>query len=286
MTPEFLDRSVVPEHSYAVTHYKDRHFFDKWHYHEQYEIVAISKSTGTRFVGDSIERFTPGQLVILGGNLPHMWKNDKEYFEGDGSLEAEAVSIHLGKNLTDSETFHLPEFASVKNLLKKSSRGILIQDHDVITQKMKDLPGLQGFEQFLAVLEILNLFGKEKKYQLLASEGYLMNTDNTSMRLQKVHQYIMNHFKERIQLKEAADLIHMNPSAFSRFFSNLHQKSFTSYVNEIRIGFARKLLIEGQMSITEICYECGFRNASNFNRQFRKLNGMAPTEYRASYGVM
>ncbi len=285
MTPEFLDRSVVPEHSYAVTHYKARHFFDKWHYHKQYEIVAILQSTGTRFVGDSIERFTPGQLVILCGDLPHMWKNDKEYFEEGSSLMAEAISIHLGTNLTDSETFKLPEFAAVKKLLRKSSRGILINDQQHIVDKMKELPKLSGFGQFIGVLEILNMFGNEKSFQLLASEGYLMNTDNTSMRMQKVHQYIMNHFREKIQLKEAAELVHMNPSAFSRFFSNLHQKSFTGYVNEIRIGFARKLLIEGQMSITEICYECGFRNASNFNRQFRKLNGMAPTEYRSNYGL-
>ena len=283
MTPEFLDRSVVPEHSYAVTHYRNRHFFDKWHYHEQYEIVAILKSRGTRFVGDSIERFEPGQLVVLGGSLPHMWKNDKEYFEPGSKLEAHGVTIHLGKNFTESATLKLPEFKAVNKLLAHSRRGILIRDNVAIFQKMKQLPAKEGFEQFLMLLDILDSFGKVPRFQYLASEGYVMNPDNRSRRLQKVHNYIMNHFKGDIQLQEAADLVHMNPSAFSRFFSNLHDKPFSRYVNETRIGYARKLLIESQLSITEICFECGFRNASNFNRQFKKVTGASPSEYRESF---
>ena len=252
-----------------------------FHYHQQVEIVAIVRSTGTRFIGDSISEFKPGEIVVIGEDLPHMWQNDSSYFEDTNDRSAEAITIHLGKNFVNNGLLDIPENSSIKNLVKRSKRGILFKDHPDIFSKLLMLPQSTGYTRFLKVLEIINNLSCSKRFEPISSDGFMERISNEKeSRIYPVHNYIMKNFKEDVSLGKVSEVAHMNPSAFSRYFKKIQGVTLIQYINNIRIGYACKLLMKKEESIIEICYASGFNNVSNFNRHFRKKYQMAPREYR------
>ncbi|UXX79841.1 AraC family transcriptional regulator [Reichenbachiella carrageenanivorans] len=282
MNPEYLNRSVTSNHSVSITHLRDKHFIKRFHYHEQIEIVAIVKSTGTRFVGDNIAEFKTGEIVVIGKDLPHMWQNSNAYFEAGNDKIAEAVTIHLGLNFLENNLTDLPENNGIKSLINKSVRGLLFKNDARTFYKILTLNEEKGYAKFLKVLEILNDLGTQTNYEYIASDGFMERiSDSQETRSYQVHQFIMNNFKKEISLNQVAEVAHMNPSAFSRYFKKTQGKTLVQYINDIKIGFACKLLMNENKSILEVCYESGFKNASNFNKQFRKKHHLSPKEYRA-----
>lgn len=282
MNPEYLNRRVTPNSSVSITHLRDDHFVKLFHYHEQIEIVAIIKSTGTRFVGDSISEFEPGEIVVIGENLPHMWQNSPSYFEADGHQTAEAITIHLGVDFMANGVINLPENSSIKSLIDNSIRGVLFKKNPVIFEKFLALNQQKGYERFLRILEILNDLGVNKNYESMASDGFMERIANAQKsRIYQVHKYIMNNFKNDVSLTQLADIANMNASAFSRYFKKVQGTTLVNYINNIKIGYACKLLLNENLSIIEVCYQSGFKNVSNFNKQFRKKYSMSPREYRA-----
>ncbi|ULC58044.1 AraC family transcriptional regulator [Flaviramulus sp. BrNp1-15] len=281
MKLHFLDRSDLQNKSVSVHHNKYKNFLKVWHYHEQLELVVILKSTGTRFVGDSIEKFNEGEVILLGKNLPHMWLNDDMYFEKDSTLEAEAIAVHFKEHFMGEYFLNTPEMASIQALLKRSRRGIKFSGNNKkIISNIKNLINLNDFEKVIKIIEILHALAKEEVYTLLCNEGLASSIiKSKNKKLDKVYSYVFNNFKEPIILEEVAKIANMNPSAFSRLFKKVNRKTFTKYINEIRIGYSCKLLLEEKYSITDICYESGFNNLSNFNRQFKAITKYSPSEY-------
>lgn len=282
MNPEFLDRRVMPNSSFAITHLRDSHFIKRFHYHEQIEVVAIVKSTGTRFVGDNISFFEPGEIVVIGKNLPHMWQNSDQYFDTDNQDQAEAVTIHLGLNFSENNFLDIPENSEISNLINNSIRGILFKNSPKIFQKISELNNEKGYNRLLKILEILNDLGLSKSYEPLASDGFMERISNTKeSRIYQVHKFIMNNFKKEVTLDQVAEVANMNASAFSRYFKKVQGRTLIQYINDIKIGYACKLLMNDNMNVIEVCYESGFNNVSNFNKQFRKIHGKSPREYRS-----
>lgn len=285
MNPEFLDRSVQPDSSFSITHANEKHLMKLFHYHQQVEIVAIVRSTGTRFIGDAISDFKPGEIVVIGENLPHMWQNDRSYFEDTNDKRAEAITIHLGNNFVKKGLLDIPEHVSIKRLIKRSKRGILFKNHADIFSKLLKLPQSTGYAQFLGVLDIINGLSNSKIFEPISSDGFMERISNEKeSRIYPVHNYIMKNFKEDISLGKVAEVANMNPSAFSRYFKKNQGITLVQYINNIRVGYACKLLMKKEMSVIEICYASGFSNVSNFNRHFRKKYQMAPREYRLKIG--
>lgn len=284
MNPEFLDRSVTPNSSFSVTHINDKHLMKIFHYHEQVEIVAILRSTGTRFVGDNIANFEPGEIVVIGKNLPHMWQNDDSYFQNKNSKTAETIAIHLSADFVDQGLLDVPENIGIKTLIERSKRGVLFKNLPEIFSKISSLPSVKGYQRFLGVLEIMNELGNSEKVEALASDGFTERIFNEKeSRIYPVHKFIINNFKNEISLAMVSEIANMNPSAFSRYFKKIQGITFIQYVNNIRVGYACKLLIREEMNIIEICLESGFNNLSNFNRHFRKMYKMSPKEYRLKF---
>ena len=280
MKLHLLDRShstsaiSVRKNSYA-------NFLKIWHYHPELELVIVLKSKGTRFIGDSIKKFQPKDVVLIGKNLPHMWLNDPKYFQDDKSLSAEAVAIHFKEDFLGNTFLQLPEIKPIVTLFKKAEQGIQFRNvPEALLQsivKLNDETDFNKTHQFIGILHELAL---HDDYNLLASSGYV-----ASLRLEdsdlsnKVIAFIFNNFNKDIDLNTVADLVNMNPSAFSRSFKRVHRKTFSKYVNEIRIGYACKLLIENELNVAAIAYESGFNNLSNFNRQFKMIKNMSPSAY-------
>lgn len=285
MKPHLLDKKSHGPRSFRARRHNFPYFLKVWHYHPEIELVLILKSTGTRFVGDSIEKFQPGELVLLGENLPHMWLNDDPYFEPDSKLEADAIAVHFKVDFLGDGFFEAPELEKIKSLITTAAQGILFHNIEKATQDILcDLPSARGIDRIIKLLSILKVLSNWKDYNHLSSLGFTNSFDpSPSNHLNRVYEYIYAHFHRSVSLKEVAEIAHMNPSAFSRFFKRTHQKTFTRYLNEIRIGYACKLLIEGEQKIMAICYDCGFNNLSNFNRQFKRIRGMSPSEYQHQY---
>ncbi len=281
MKLHFLDRTIIENNSFAIKENSYPYFLRIWHYHPELELVYIKKSTGTRFIGDSIERFSEGEVVLIGPNLPHMWLNDKKYFSDSSNLVAEAYAIHFKKDFLGKEFLNAPELKNVSDLIETSILGIKFVglDHKVIAL-IKELPKKRSFEKLIQFLEILNSLANHTERVLLSSKGYLSSFKKSyNINRDRVLQYIFNNFNRSITLVEVAAIANMNPTAFSRYFKKTHRKTFKEYLNEIRVGYACKLLTENDYNITRICYESGYNSVSNFNRQFKKIMGIPPSEY-------
>ena len=281
MKLHLLNRSSDSGTSFTVTHNCFPHFLRVWHYHVELELVLIEKSTGTRFIGDSIQKFEAGDIVLLGKNLPHMWLNSDKYFEANIPDAAEAIAIHFKEDFLGKEFFMAAEFAHIGQMFEWAQRGIKFHNlHADVQESIRGLLHQDSFYKTMAFIQLLNKLAKHKDYELLSSVGYMNSFEQIeNERLRKIYAYIFDNFKNDIGSSHVAQLIGMNPSAFSRFFKRTHRKPFTRYLNEVRVGYACKLLLEGESNITGAAYECGFNNISNFNRQFRTIKKLSPKEY-------
>lgn len=284
MKLHLLHRDKPGNSSFMVTHHIEPFFLKVWHYHPELELVLSLKSTGTRFVGDSIKKFEAGDVVLIGKNLPHMWLNDEAYFRKDSDLTAEDIVIHFTKDFLGNGFFEASEMKPIADLLSRSRHGIkfLQTPHQIIQDILKINVLDAGFERTIRFIQVLHQLARHEAYELLASEGFVNSfKQHQTTVLDKTYEYIFENFARPISLNEVAAVAHMNPSAFSRFFKKVNRKTFSRYLNEVRIGYACKQLIENKRNISAICYESGFNNISNFNRQFRAIKQMSPSEFLA-----
>ncbi|SFR78542.1 AraC family transcriptional regulator [Maribacter stanieri] len=285
MKLHLLDRSSTGNTSITVSQNNYKNFLKVWHFHEELELVYIIKSTGTRFVGDSIEKFQSGEVILIGKNVPHMWLNDEAYFEENSSLTAQAVSVHFKDNFVGKEFLSLPEMQPISHLLKKAAQGIKFNNvTDNIKNELLNLSSLNPAIKITRIIEILSKLEQTQHYTLLSSNGFINTFHQTeNKRLNTIYEYVYQNFHTPISSKDVAELANMNASAFSRFFKTIHRKPFTRFLNEIRIGFACKMLLENKESITSIAYACGFGNISNFNRQFRIIKNESPSSFLSQH---
>lgn len=285
MKLHFIDRKSSVTNSLNVSRNCYPHFLKLWHFHPELELVMIIKSTGTRFIGDSIEKFNEGEVVLLGENLPHMWINDPTYYTDNTELKAEAIAVHFKKEFLGNTFFEVPEMIKIANLINKASSGLLFTDiNKKLKLKINSLVDLNDFDKVVSLLQILHKLAENKSARILSSKGYIKPfNQESSQALEKIYEYIYKNFNKPISSRKVAEIANMNSSSFSRFFTKIHRKSFTRYLNEIRVGYACKMLIEGEQKIISICYESGFRNVSNFNRQFKLIRGITPNEFAKIY---
>lgn len=281
MKLHLLNRASTKNSSFSVVYNSYPNFLKIWHHHPELELVVIHKSAGTRFIGDSIEKFEEGEVTLIGENVPHMWLNDEIYFDKDSDLMAVAIGVHFRRDFLGDRFFDAPEMQSIAKLIEGAKQGVKFINVDQgLIRSIESLLTLGGFEKTMKFLEILNLLAKHENYRLLASAGYINTLNQTKHEnLDEIYAYIFKNFKSQIRSKDVAEVAHMNTSAFSRFFKRVHRKTFTKYLNEIRIGYACKLLMEQKSNISLVCYESGFNNISNFNRQFKSIMGMSPTQF-------
>lgn len=253
------------------------------HFHNEYEIVYILKSTGTRFVGNSIQPYSAGDLVLLGSSLQHMYRSAPEYYKNDKDLRVHAITLQFSKDFFDHAISNYPEFNNIKKLLLKSKRGIYFHKNanQRIRSKITRALDLTGLPLLLECLQILSLMSTTNKISLLNREDSESTSEfiEADARLVKVLSFIKREYNRQLTLKEIAGVAGMNQSAFCRFFLTKTGKTCTEYIHSLRINYACKLLLEGKWTITEICYECGFNNISNFNRQFKRTTKHSPTDY-------
>lgn len=264
------------------------HFIVPWHYHPAIEIMYITRGIGTRFVGDCIEQYEEGDVCMIGPNLPHEWRNDDAYFDKESGLRATCICLFFKREIFDPNFIRLPEMNNIRDLIERSRRGLKFTGNSKleITRFIRSSVNDVGVRKVTNLLTLLELMATSTEYELLASVG-LTNSVNSEdfERFNKVYKFLVKNFATSIRLEEVSTLVGLTPTAFCRYFKERTKKTFVEYLNEMRIGYSKKLLLENKMKISTISGEVGFPNLSNFISQFKKVTGMSPSQFQKQFGV-
>jgi AraC-like DNA-binding protein len=281
MQAKFEDLNVRKGNvSFRAFRREDSRFELDWHYHHEYEITLIEKGNGIRLVGDSYQKFESGDLVMIGKELPHTWATDK-LMKGTAS----AVVIQFHENLLES-FLALPEFDTIKNMLVRSQQGLLfpLRKTVPVIGLVKSIPLKNEVDKIFVLLQILIRLSNQPSVNLASAYYQPIKRNLNEKRITKICQFIQKNFVEKISLSEIARLNNLSESAFCKFFKRTTGKTFSDYVNDIRIGYACHLLSDTDKIISDISYSSGFESLSYFNRVFLKKKGIRPKDFRIVYG--
>ena len=253
-----------------------------WHYHAQYELLYISKSNGIRFVGDSVAHFSPGDLVLVGPYLPHLWRNDASYYSGQEDDMVKTIVTKFTKDFLGVDTFENPVFLEINKMLEESKYGVCFGKN--ISAFMHDdlihLVDLSPVEQSIKMLDILHRLSMTSDRDVLSSSDMRQYTSENSERIDTVLKFISDNYTTNISLTDISEIACMTTNSFCRFFKKMTNKSFTQFLNEIRIRNASRLLVQDTIPVSEVCYLVGYNSITNFNKQFKLIMGSTPKSYR------
>jgi len=254
-----------------------------WHFHPEYQLTLVLESRGHRMVGDNITRLGPGDLVLVGANLPHVWHQENRGGTG-GSVHA--IIVRFLDTFLGIEFLERPELEPVRALLRRAARGLHItgRTRDIVADAMHRLAAARGLVRIRELLAILDVLATSREVRPIASVGFVpkFSTDDQE-RMQRVFRYIDRHLTDEIDRTCAAAEAHLSPGAFSRFFKLRTGRTLPEYVNALRIGRACEMLSNDKWKVASIAMECGFANLANFNRHFRKITDLSPREYRRRF---
>lgn len=251
-----------------------------WHCHAELELVLVRESQGYRIVGDNIQSLQRGDLVLLGPNLPHAYQHSAPI--AASQRPAHCVLLQFEERLW-SGLLELPAMTPVRRMLGRSVNGLCIAGptRKQIAAMLMEMLKLRGPRRIALFVAVLDALAQSRSCRTIASAGFSASlTSYEQERISRICQFIDENYHHSIRLGDAAKLAHMSEGAFSRFFRTHIGKTFPAFVNDLRIGRACRLLTETEMNVTEIALSCGYRNLSNFNRQFLQLKKGSPSEFR------
>ena len=282
MKPLFRKIIQASGSSFSLVEESPPLFDTPWHFHPEFELILIENSTGKRFMGDNIAEFDAQEVVLVGPNLPHFWRND----EGCDLSQARAYVVHFGADFLGEAYFQLPELLPVQTLLESARTGLKITGltNVRVADMVRQLPRLKGFERLMQLQQILYALALSGEREPLSSLGFVESFQATRHeRISQVYEYVMYNFRQKITLQDVASVASMSEVGFCRYFKKSTGKAFFSFLNEIRIGYACRLLIEGGQNVTQVSYESGFNNLAHFNRQFKTITAQTPQQYRSQF---
>ena len=254
------------------------------HRHKEFELNFIQNGKGVRrIVGDSVEEIGDYELVLVGGEeLEHVWEQGSCQ-----SKDIREITIQFSGDIFGNELLSKNQFASIQRMLRRAEHGLsfplstIMKVYSVLDDIANDN---ERFVQFLKSLYILYELSVSEGTRVLASSSFAHSPRKVeSRRVEKVRQYIDEHYSDQLKLADLAALVGMNPVSFSRFFHQRTGRTLSEYIVDIRLGRAARMLVDTSKTVSEICYECGFNNLSNFNRTFKARRNCTPRDFRAMY---
>ena len=254
-----------------------------WHFHPEYEIVLNIKSNGTRIIGDSVELFDQYDMVLIGGKIPHSWN----YYKSEKELpEKHGIMVHFRQASLGDALLAQHELHCVRELLSQAERGIgfSVEDARKAEKHLVQMISNKGIDKMIDFFNVLRIMCSVEKKALLCSENYKQAYDERgNKRMAEVYTYIRENYFKPVTLDKISKIARMSPFAFSRFFKKNCGAGFVEYLNRVRTNKACYLLRETDYQVHNIAIECGFGSISNFNKQFRKTEGISPRDYRAQF---
>jgi len=263
-----------------VQHYKGENFYEKLHQHKEIQISLIAEGEGTYIIGDCVGEFKKNDVFVIGEDLPHIFKRDTSV-----ESETEMVSLFFSKNSYGEGFFNLPEFEHTHDFFNEVGLGLkILSNKKILYTLLSKINKISKYDQFISFLEILQLISDADKQSLSSLINLKKYAGNEGKRMSDIFQYTMNNYHNDISLAQVSDIANMTPNAFCRYFKQRTNKTFVNFLIDIRIGNACKLLTKNNdLNITEISYKSGFNNLANFNRKFKSIKGVTPSEYRKKH---
>lgn len=289
MKPHFYKIPITSTNSFIIRHDQKTNFGKLWHYHPELELHFIIKGNGVQYIGDSVQRFSDGDMILLGENLPHTWRCSEEYFQENQEAEVEAIVLQFHPKCFGKCFYDLPELNGIKTLFDRAKKGLKISGNtkEKISRLLYETVDASNLQRIILLLQILNTLVETEEYEMI-SPGYLqshLNNPTEMKRLERIYEYVLENFRSEIKLERIAEIANLSISSFCRYFKKMTNKTFFEFVIEIRISNICKKLIENKLPTEVICYDGGFNNISNFYRQFKKVTGITPFEYRKNYAA-
>lgn len=259
---------------------EEPYFYDKLHQHPELQLVWIVKGEGTLIYGDYLGEFRPGEIYLIGSNVPHVFRSKAEYYlpETSGIL-AKAIFFKPELILKGQQVF--PELSDLTNFLIEADKGLKIDPTkgQSIADLLEDVFRASALSRLGKILTLIDEIQKAR-YSTLSQWPQKSIKENQGRRLDDVFKFTLENYQRPIQLEEVAEVVHMNKAAFCRYFKQHTRKTYLNFLNEIRLQKASELLKTSELSVAQIAYEVGFNNLSNFNRTFKLVTNSTPTEYR------
>lgn len=286
MKPRFHKINTPLENSFSLTHSTGPNFGRIWHFHPELELHYTIRGKGVRFIGDNVDNFSEGELILLGESLPHTWRCDEHFYQHDPSVSVEAIVLQflpecLGKGFTE-----LPETFLIPKLYEKAKQGLIIegQTKTEVIDLLYRAHNTAGIGRLICFIEILKILSETDEYSTIASaHAFYKSSEKENIRLNNIYTYTLANFKREISLSEVAAISNLSVTSFCRYFKMMTKKPYYDFLIEIRISHACRMLIEDKYPIEVLCFDCGFNNVSNFYRHFKKVTGMTPLEYKRKF---
>lgn len=286
MKPHVLQVATAPNRSFSLRRELIPNINSRWHCHTEVELICFHRGSGTQFVGDDIRRFSAGDVVLVGANLPHYWHYDRDQVDEVDHQTPFSTVIHFTENFWGERFLMLAENAMLRNVLDKAKRGLSIKGDlgEAIAGMMEKLNTAEGPYRVMLLMECLIAANQVGEKEALASLGFRhTNPEQESERINAIYKYTLAHFNEKITLEKVASIAGLSPNSFCRYFKSRTGKQFSQFLIEIRIGNACKMLINNNINIKQICYESGFQNFTCFYKQFKQITGKTPATYQQAF---
>ncbi|QEC65814.1 helix-turn-helix domain-containing protein [Panacibacter ginsenosidivorans] len=265
--------------SFLARTYRTPLFEVPWHQHIEYELIMFKEGEGSSFIGNYVGEFKTGDIFFLGSNLPHTFqKANKE-------LITSALVIQFRDDFWGKDFLQLPESRNIKQLLDISYQGLKITGNlkEQLRPFVEELEFAEGFERIILLCECLQMIMYNKEYETVSTQEVKAYNTKHKERIDKIYQYTIDYFQDAVTLDNVAAHAGMSVPAFCNYFKKSTKKTYIDFLNEVRIGYACKQLIDTQKTIEAICYESGFNTLANFNKQFLKVKQVTPSRYRKDF---
>jgi AraC-like DNA-binding protein len=285
MKPDLLKVPNLSSFSFSIREDQQPNINSRWHYHPEIELIHLHKGRGMQFVGDSVKRFEPGSIVLIGSNLPHYWRYDNDDPGVPASGQPYSTVVHFFENFWGDAFLNLPENKVIKKVLEKGKRGIELpaRNNARVAGLMEKMAVAQGHSRIVLLMEILAEIDSSND-NLLSSIGFNHQFDDADHhRINLIYDYSFANYRNNFLLADVAQIANLTPNSFCRYFKLKTRKTYFQFINEIRVGQACKLLIEGDSNVKQICYACGFSNFSSFHTAFKLITGKTPLNYKQTY---
>ncbi|WP_254560017.1 AraC family transcriptional regulator [Dyadobacter diqingensis] len=276
MKPITQKLPLTENSSFISRTYRTPNFEVPWHYHIEYELILFTEGSGMSFIGNYIGEFETGDIFFLAKDLPHTFqKREKD-------LITSAIVVQFREDCWGKDFFLSDECAHIRDLFAISEQGLKISgtSRSLLTNIIEGLENTKGFQRIISLCNCLNIIASSSDYTLLSTGMVRQSNSKGNDKIDKIFDFTINSFKEPVGLKEAASAANMSVPAFCAYFKKCTKKTYNTFLNEIRIGYACRLLANTGKPISQVCFESGFQSLQNFNKQFYKLKQVTPSGYR------
>ncbi|WP_134089283.1 AraC family transcriptional regulator [Olivibacter sp. XZL3] len=286
MKPQLLKLSTAPTQSFSIRQDFVPYINNRWHYHAEVELIHFYRGKGTQFIGDQINHFHAGDIVLVGSQLPHYWRFDEHYFDHQNDDTADVRVVHFNEHFWGKDFLELPENIAIKQLLEKARRGIQVTGaaKKKVGLLLEQMLQSEGTRRIILLMEALHAIASDSSHRLISSIGFHPSLqDEEKKRINNIFDYTLANFRQKISLEDVSAIAGISSNSFCRYFKAKTGKTYSRFLLEIRVGHACKLLIENKMSVKQLCYESGFNNFASFHKYFKQITEKSPLAYQKAF---